>query len=393
MFPNVEYQPALLNTVNMALPAPLSLKLKRKCDDAPVDALYIESEAEVLNRGDLAYHYVYKRVKSSDEKVEQKPIRQPTDANGIPIVLPTTSDDPATLSAQLESFNFTGTSEVDTEPNLSQSSISTAAQRIARSHTPRRFYLSRPSSPFPPNQHTHDSPTKRKRHEAPVFEERMGPKKPRVVEDSTTSAPDLYIIHNEKLSKGGRDHDHPSTKRPTITAAEKAFRQREWSHMKHSSKQVEQPAQQLSPSMQDLLNQVNAEKDKNRSKCNSDAMDIDTDTSAGSQYVYDTYVREVIPLEEKYLVPNYGLAIIEDDSYWDDWREDEEVEDKDDEDSNAEDGPNADYPEEMSDEDDEFDPYEYKDGDDFLDDEQEYLREQGFHPTAANKDDEEEDGG
>jgi hypothetical protein len=378
----------------MALPAPLSLKLKRKHEDAPVDAVYIESEAAASDHGDLAYRYVYKRVKSGDEKVEQNPIRQPTDANGIPIVLPTTSDDPATLSAQLETFKFNDVNKVHTDPDSSHPPVSTLARRIARTHTPRRFYLSRPASPLPANGEIKDASPKRKRPEAPIFEERMVPKKARTVENLDTSTIESYSSPDERIiksrvSSGRKEQIRPSIKRPNITAAEKAFRQREWGHAKESAEQVEEPgAQQLSPSMQDLLHHVNAEKDKTASKYNPDAMDIDTDTSANSPYVYDIYIREVIPLEEKYMVPNYGLAIIEDDSYWDDWREDEEVEDEDDEDSNAEDGPNADYPEEMSDEDDEFDPYEYKDSDDFLDDEQEYLRDQGFHPAAADKDDE-----
>jgi len=53
----------------------------------------------------------------------------------------------------------------------------------------------------------------------------------------------------------------------------------------------------------------------------------------------------------------------------------------------AEDGPTADYPEEASDEDDEFDPYEYRDSDDYFNDEQDYLRDQGFHPAGKNSDD------
>lgn len=376
----------------MALPAPLSLKLKRKREDAPVDAVYIESEAEVSNSGDLAYHYVYKRVKSGDEKVEQKPIRQPADANGIPIVLPTTSDDPAALSAQLETFKINGVNEVHTEPELSYPPASTLARRIARTHAPRRFYLSRPASPLPANVEIKDTSTKRKQPGAPIFEERIAPKKARTVENLATSTIESYSSLDEKIIEsrvfsGRKEQIQPSIKRPNITAAEKVFRQREWGHAKQSAEQVEEPgAQQLSPSMQDLLNQVNAENGKTASKYNPDAVDIDTESSANSPYVYDTYVREAIPLEEKYMVPNYGLAVIEDDSYWGDWQEDEEAEDEDDEDSNAEDGPNADYPEEMSDEDDEFDPYEYKDGDDFLDDEQEYLRDQGFHPAAADED-------
>jgi len=54
----------------------------------------------------------------------------------------------------------------------------------------------------------------------------------------------------------------------------------------------------------------------------------------------------------------------------------------------AEDGPTADYPEEASDEDDEFDPYEYHDNDDYFTDEQDYLRDEGFHPAGKDGDDE-----
>jgi hypothetical protein len=97
------------------------------------------------------------------------------------------------------------------------------------------------------------------------------------------------------------------------------------------------------------------------------AMDVDTD-----DYVYDTYVREVIMPDADGKVPEpegtVGFIVIsEEDEEW--WFGDDESDkefDTDDEDENAEDYYGNDYPEDELSSDDEFerDPYSYFHGDD-----------------------------
>lgn len=384
----------------MAPPAPLSLKLKRKRDDAPLDALYLESDA--ATQSDFEFLYVYKRAKSNETSrqetpVEQRPIRQPVDASGIPIVLPTISDDPTALSVQLQSFKLNGSIQAEGKHALRAPGAESALP-IKPNRRPRRFYLSRPLSPQLPNQQLKDALPTRKRVGTPVFEERVFPKRVRT-EQTWKFSPLKQEVDVDMTEAEGQKRER---KRPIVTPAERAFRQHEWGHEKQNSEKAKEPgAQQLSPSMQDLLNEVNAIDKKITTRpieppqqldTTTDAMDIDTSSNL---FVYDTYIRELIPADEKYLLPNYGLAVIEDDPFWDDWQDEDEIQADDDDDSNTEDAPTADYPEELSDEDDEFDPYEYRDEDvGFLDDEQEYLRDQRFDfAPAENGSDREEDGG
>ena len=365
----------------MSLPAPLTLKLKRKPHHEPVDAICsfptvttsfedltltdIESETEPENRDGLELHYVYKRVKSSQNLLEPS-INQPTDTHGVPIVFPTTSDDPATLSAQLRQFNLNGANQLlnaasPLKTSLSQPSFSlpvTPTSRLSPGPSPRRFYLSRPITPVPSKQYSKDTLTKRKRRDVPVFEERNSPKKARL--DGTFAIRPAAANPSEvgPVSGGLQIHARRSNKRPIVTAAEKEFRQHEWasSKAKHAQDSGDD-RQQLDPVLQDLLKEVNASGEstiiqpshvreyphhlsgeENPSTTQSsfavsdtDAMDIDMNPE--DSFVYDVYIRELIPKDEKFNLPNYGLAIIENDS-WEDWQEEEEVAD-DDVDSNG----------------------------------------------------------
>jgi hypothetical protein len=94
-----------------------------------------------------------------------------------------------------------------------------------------------------------------------------------------------------------------------------------------------------------------------------DAMDIDTD-----EYVYDTYIREVIMPDADGKLPEptgtVGLLVIseEDEDWWNGEDESDKEFDTDDEDENAEDYYANDYPEDELDEDDEFGRNPYQSG-------------------------------
>jgi hypothetical protein len=382
----------------MPPPAPLTLKLKRKADDIPLEALYIESDTTV--HSDAENKYIYRRVKSRNEKSLHESLgkiqqfRQPVDANGIPIVLPTTSDDPAALSAQLQSFE----ARVNGTATASKSTSSPSAAAPRPHPKPRRFYLSKPLSPVPHNRQITDPRTRRRRHEPPVFEERVG------------SAPSAQADQDVTMTT---EAQKPERKRPIVTAAEKAFRQ-ERQTVQDTSRATEE-AMQLPPEMQHLLAEVNtkdpAQRRSETSTTAVDHMDVD--------FVYDTYIRELIQSSTSSENPQdlhtaYGLAVLDEtDPYWEDWKDsfldefDDDAELEDEEDSNAEDAPGADYPDEdeyaFSDEDrdggweeddegadeDENGWREgSKDGDEryYLDDEQEYLRDQGFRLARLERD-------
>jgi hypothetical protein len=89
---------------------------------------------------------------------------------------------------------------------------------------------------------------------------------------------------------------------------------------------------------------------------NDDAMDIDTD-----EYVYDTYIREAIVPDADGKLPEttgtVGFLVIseEDEEWWNGEDESDKEFDTDDEDENAEDYYANDYPEDELDEDDEYD--------------------------------------
>jgi len=329
----------------------------------------IESETEPENRDGLELHYVYKRVKSSQD-LHEPSIKQPTDARGVPIVVPTTSDDPATLSTQIRQFNLNGANQLlnavsPLKTSLSQPSFSlpvTPTSRLSPGPSPRRFYLSRPITPIPSAHYSKDTLTKRKRREVPVFEERNSPKRARL--DGTFAIRPAAADSSEVEPVPGRQQipTRRSNKRPIVTAAEKEFRQHEWASSK--PKHGQDNTQQLDPVLQDLLKEVNASGENtiiqpshireyphhlsgeenpiatqsNSAVSDTDAMDIDKNPE--DSFVYDIYIREVIAKDEKFNHPNYGLAIIEDESYWEDWQEEEEAAD-DDVDSNGKTPPPA----------------------------------------------------
>ncbi|KAF2751149.1 hypothetical protein M011DRAFT_473663 [Sporormia fimetaria CBS 119925] len=100
-----------------------------------------------------------------------------------------------------------------------------------------------------------------------------------------------------------------------------------------------------------------------------DAMDIDIDTSPHPDYVYDTYVREIILPDASGVVPlpqtsfstvGYILLTEEDEEWWYEEDETDKEFDTDDEDSNAEEYYANDYPEDELSADDEFDRAPYR---------------------------------
>jgi len=106
---------------------------------------------------------------------------------------------------------------------------------------------------------------------------------------------------------------------------------------------------------------------------NDDAMDIDTE-----EYVYDTYIREVIMPDADGKLPEptgiVGLLVIneEDEDWWNGEDESDKEFDTDDEDENAEDYYANDYPEDELDEDDEFGRNPYQSGNRRGSDDEEY---------------------
>jgi len=304
----------------------------------------------------------------SSQDLREPSIRQLTDNRGVPIVVPTTSDDPAALSAQLKQFNLHGANKLTSadfpvKRNLDQPSFSlpvTPTSRLSPGPAPRRFYLSRPITPVPSTQYSNETLTKRKRRDVPVFEERTSPKKARIAGSfairpaATTPTEAKTVVGTQKI------RPRPSNKRPVVTTAEKEFRRHEWASTKPKHEQSpEQGAPQLDPVLQDLLKEVNAHEEhpttqgshvmgyphhlsseglfpttqSNPAVPANDAMDIDA--NADESYVYDVYIRELISKDEKFSLPNYGLAIIENDSYWEDWQDEEEEVADDDVDSNG----------------------------------------------------------
>jgi hypothetical protein len=109
---------------------------------------------------------------------------------------------------------------------------------------------------------------------------------------------------------------------------------------------------------------------KDRNPKDPSAMDVDSE-----DYVYDTYVREVImpDADGKILAPEATVGLIvltvEDEEWWFEEDESDREFDTDDEDSNAEEYYANDYPEDEVDSDDEFerDPYRYHHGDEEYD--------------------------
>ncbi|KAF2714736.1 hypothetical protein K504DRAFT_366358 [Pleomassaria siparia CBS 279.74] len=130
------------------------------------------------------------------------------------------------------------------------------------------------------------------------------------------------------------------------------------------------PSSALSPSRRNPKPKAPKQRFKDRhpnGADDADAMEIDTD-----EYVYDTYVREMVFPDANGKMPEpqgtIGFIVIaEEDEEW--WNGDDESDrefDTDDEDENAEDYYGNDYPEDELSEDDEYgrDPYQYRKDDD-----------------------------
>jgi hypothetical protein len=207
-------------------------------------------------------------------------------------------------------------------------------------------------------------------------------RKPSPRQDTTQPVPEIIVEESARARKrpGPGAALHPaaaarardaSRTRPVVEPSEEVVRQFEaFSDMverEESGTPVRSPSKTIKPKAPKLrYRDRHPEKASGLNASGADAMEVDND-----EYVYDTYVREIMLPDADGKMPEpqgtIGFIVIsEEDEEW--WNGDDESDrefDTDDEDENAEDYYANDYPEDELSSDDEFgrDPYQYRGGD------------------------------
>ena len=388
---------------------------KRECVQTLTNAADLESDVSSGKRRHTGNFYVFKRVEEQGSPllIERRSTEHPAlyaqgrDIRGIPTVRTTSPGEEISNPLALPGkSHVAGFLQRDiSAPNLVTVSQADGLSIRRPASAPRRFHLSRPATPSLPNEPT-GSIHKRRRDGLAVFEERKEFKKLRVL--ATTSA-DSGSEADSLTMDAAPEQKKKKLKRPKVTEAEREWRKRAWAHNENQEVPSEKDSQVVNE-MQAFAQEVKEKelqtasamtaveayppvtpprgtkplyKDRHPPK-EPDVSDDDVvmDEDLEGDYVYDTYVRHLVPVSDMHTHNSIGHLVIpeEDQELWEAYIEEGE-EDKefetDDEDSNgkshlsrlralklthiiAEDYYGADYPEDEVDEDDEYDVNAYK---------------------------------
>jgi len=343
---------------------------KRKCVQVLTSLVDLESDVSSGKRRHTGNFYIFKRVEEQDTLLQsqQLPIEQPAphaqgrDARGIPTVRTTAVGEeianPLALPGKLP---VVGSLQRDiSAPNLVSVSQVDALTIRRPASAPRRFHLSRPATPSLPIDPT-GSAQKRRRDDIAVFEER---KKLRAQVTSSTGSgsedgaltmdttPARKKLKRPKITEAerewrktawaqGKGHKVPKEKDPQVVNEIQAFAQEVKEHESQAASEI--ATAKAKPHVTPPRGPKARHKDRHSPEelCISNdedegAMDVDSD----GDYVYDTYVRHLVPALEMHTHDSVGHLVIpeEDQELWvtyiEDGEEDKEFE-TDDEDSNG----------------------------------------------------------
>ncbi|KAI9671014.1 MAG: hypothetical protein M1831_005099 [Alyxoria varia] len=350
----------------MALP-PQMLRIKRKRDDDPVEALYIQTESDDSQhkRQCTEHHHIFKRLR----------------------------DETGTLPSSTASMPKPSTSTTNpTDKPLQNVTNSSNPGAKLRPIAPRRFHLSRLKDAVKQNPVL----GKRKEHDPEVvtFVEKRDAKKPQTT--SIASSQSSQMVNGQTARVSSSTNGTMRKKRSAKTERHSGTPSQSM-----SSKNLVPPSQDLRQAMESYAfgqpishgefrdfakDVVMTNPTTNGLDGDEDVMDIEDD----GNYVYDTYVRHNVTEqssisntgESEHGEVGYLIISKEDDYFWQEYGSDGDESEKDwnsdQDDENAENYYGADYPEDEVDIDDEYDqdPYRYH-GDPASDDE-EYLSDYGI---------------
>ncbi|KAH3956716.1 hypothetical protein HBI56_174270 [Parastagonospora nodorum] len=287
---------------------PQTLSVKRKRNDAPVDALYLEPSVK-KQRSQLlpkAPGFVFRRLTKPNDTPQQP-----------------AAPEPPTPTVERR-FHLDATAKAQGKRVFAEAKTRTQGHNAARA-----AHLHAPTPDGPPKEPSRAQKRPGAGSALHPTAKSAAAQKARATEPTAQDVREL-----EALSKQVEKEDNLFIPLPSPS--------------KHKPKP---PAQRFAQRHPEKAAELAAQDDNH-----GDAMDIDTE-----EYVYDTYVREALVPDADGKLPEptgtVGFLVIgeEDEDWWNGDDESDKEFDTDDEDENAEDYYANDYPEDELDEDDEYD--------------------------------------